>query len=71
MEDEYAIPIKTAAACYLREVHELNDLAPISATVSGMVTLDRLQQAENAPYPIEVTPFSMITVVRSEQLENT
>ena len=36
-------------------------------TLSGMVTLVRLEQPSKAPPPMLVTPFSMVTLVRLEQ----
>ena len=44
-----------------------------SSTVSipsGMVTDTKLEQSENAPIPIDFTPFGIVTVVRALQLEN-
>jgi hypothetical protein len=39
-------------------------------TLSGMVTLVRLVQSENAAYPMLVTLLGMVTLARLVQLEN-
>jgi hypothetical protein len=39
-------------------------------TLSGMVTLVKLEQPENAELPMLVTPSGIVTLVKLEQPEN-
>ena len=44
-----------------------NALSPMEETLSGIVTLSRLEQPENALLPMEVTPVGIATLLRLEQ----
>ena len=49
---------------------QFSNAAPILVTLSGMSMLVRLLQPEKAEYPMETTPFEMLTLVNPLQYLN-
>ena len=54
----------------MRPFNHLNAFSPIAVTLSGIVTLVRLEQDKNAPYPIAVTLSGIVTLVRLSHQKN-